>query len=221
MVRSPFRTPTLAVFLLSLIAVGCGGADEGAAPVDADPPTPSPGLDGAALGSQGLSPEQEAFWGHLEDLCGGAFVGTPVEAPDDSDWWEAELVMHVRECEEEEIRIPLHVNDDRSRTWVVTRTADGLRLKHDHRLRDGTPDASNTEYGGDTRTPGSEVRQEFPADAYSIGVVPARESQFWFLEVRPDDVFVYGLLREATGLAYRVEFDLTAPVEPPPAPWGF
>ena len=31
--------------------------------------------------------------------------------------------MHVRDCSERELRIPFHVGDDRSRTWVVTRTA--------------------------------------------------------------------------------------------------
>ena len=46
--------------------------------------------------------------------------------------------MHVRECSEDAIRIPFHVGEDRSRTWVVTRTANGLRLKHDHRHEDGS-----------------------------------------------------------------------------------
>lgn len=221
---APFRGSLLTPFVLLLVAAaGCGGPDDPPPPASDEPPTASPAVEDPVevAPAPGLTPEQEVFWDRLGDLCGGAFMGTPVEAPDDSNWWEAELVMHVRDCGPEEIRIPLHVDDDRSRTWVITRTAEGLRLKHDHRLRDGTPDASNTDYGGDTLSPGSEWRQEFPADAYSIGVVPARESQFWFLEIRPGDVFVYGLRREATGLAYRVEFDLTTPVEPPPAPWGF
>jgi hypothetical protein len=51
--------------------------------------------------------------------------------------------------------------------------------------------------------------------------VPARPTQHWFLEVHPDEMFAYGLFREETGLRYRIEFDLTDPVEAPPAPWGF
>jgi len=167
------------------------------------------------------SPEQEIFWHRLEDLCGQAFEGHVMEAPPEDGWWEAErFIMHVQLCGPEEIRIPLHVDDDRSRTWVVTRTGEGLRLKHDHRLEDGTPDASNTDYGGDTALPGSAWRQEFPADEFSVDAVPARASQLWYLEIRPEESFVYGLRREATGLRYRLEFDLTRPVETPPPPWG-
>lgn len=190
------------------------------------PEAPSPG-EGRAMASIGASPasgpaaDQEAFWENLRDLCGQAFEGTLLLAPPDDDWWGADrVVMHVRECGEEEIRIPLHIDENRSRTWVVTRTATGLRLKHDHRLADGTPDASNTDYGGDTVLPGSQWRQEFPADAYSVGVVPARASQLWYLELRPGRDFSYGLRREAAGLRYHLEFDLTQPVEPPPPPWG-
>jgi ABC-type amino acid transport substrate-binding protein len=197
--------PVAAVLLLTACASGAaGGADVR-----------------TGMGRVALPQEQEAFWTRLQALCGQAFEGRLVQAPPEDGWWRAErLVMHVRECGEREIRIPLHVDADRSRTWVVTRTAAGLRLKHDHRLESGAPDASNTLYGGDTAGPGAAWRQEFPADAYSVGVVPARASQFWYLEAQPGDAFVYGLEREATGLRYRLEFDLTRPVEPPPAPWG-
>jgi hypothetical protein len=89
-----------------------------------------------------------------------------------------------------------------------------------NRLEDGTPGASNTDYGGDTALPGSVWRQEFLADEFSVEAVPARASQLWYLEIRPQESFVYGLRREETGLRYRVEFDLTRPVEAPPPPWG-
>lgn len=210
-----FRTSSSPLLLSALVALG-GLVLTGCQP---DAPPPPDGVPEET--AVGLSPEQEIFWSELEELCGEAFRATPIEAPADSNWWEAELIMHVRECGEDEIRIPLHVDDDRSRTWVVTRTETGLRLKHDHRLEDGAPDASNTDYGGDTTTPGTQWRQEFPADAYSIDAQPGRASQLWFLEIRPGEVFAYGLRRDATGLRYRVEFDLTEPVEPPPAPWGF
>jgi hypothetical protein len=167
-----------------------------------------------------LPAEQERFWEGLQTLCGQAFPGRVIEAPaTDTTFAGRALVMHVRECGEREIRIPFHVGEDRSRTWVVGRTPGGLRLKHDHRHPDGTPDA-NTDYGGDTAAPGTAVRQEFPADAFSIERVPARATQAWFLEVHPGRTFAYGLHREATGLRYRIEFDLASPVPPPPAPWG-
>src|SRR3546814_19796560 len=77
--------------------------------------------------------------------------------------------MHVRGCDApaRELRVPFHVGDDHSRTWVITRTADGLRLKHDHRHADGREDVL-TMYGRDTDAPGSTVPQEFPVAAESI-----------------------------------------------------
>jgi len=167
-----------------------------------------------------LAAPQQAFWSQLHRLCGQAFAGRVAEAPETDETFSGRpLVIHVHECDEETVRIPLHVGEDRSRTWVVSRTPDGLRLKHDHRHADGTPD-DNTDYGGDTVAPGTAQRQEFPADAFSVARVPARASQFWFLEIVPGETFAYGLLREATGLRYRMEFDLARPVAPPPAPWG-
>jgi hypothetical protein len=135
------------------------------------------------------------------------------------------LVMHVRECRSGEVRIPFHVGDDRSRTWIVTRTAAGLRLKHDHRHADGAPDEL-TMYGGDTVTPGTAGRQQFPADAESIALFTrtgrtVSNSNVWAMEVQPR-LFAYELRRPPIpgGRFFRVEFDLTNPVAPPPPPWG-
>lgn len=38
--------------------------------------------------------------------------------------------MHVRGCDAptRELRVPFHVGNDHARTWVLTRTATGLRL---------------------------------------------------------------------------------------------
>lgn len=204
------------VLILSLVTACGDGAPARRGPsAGGDASAAPPGL------AEGLSPQQEVFWERLQALCGRAFQGMVVLAPSDDDWWAAErVVMHVRECHDEEIRIPLHIDENRSRTWVVTRTGSGLRLKHDHRLADGSPDTANTQYGGDTVLPGSIWRQEFPADPYSVHAVPARESQLWYLEIRPGHDFAYGLRREATGLRYHLEFDLTQPVEAPPPPWG-
>jgi hypothetical protein len=135
------------------------------------------------------------------------------------------LVMHVRECRPGEVRIPFHVGDDRSRTWIVTRTAAGLRLKHDHRHADGSPDEL-TMYGGDTATPGTAARQEFPVDAESIALFTRTDrtvstTNVWAMEVTPE-IFAYELRRPPFpgGRFFRVEFDLGRPVPPPPAPWG-
>jgi hypothetical protein len=162
---------------------------------------------------------QDAFWSQLRSLCGQAYRGTLVEgsAPSDEAFRKLELVMHVRECGEAAIRIPFHAGADRSRTWVLTRTPQGLRLKHDHRHEDGTEDAV-TQYGGDTREAGTAARQEFHADAHTASLIPAAATNVWSVEVDPGARFAYALRRE--GRRFRVEFDLADPVAPPPPPWG-
>jgi hypothetical protein len=168
----------------------------------------------------------DAFMARLARYCGQAFAGRVVAnepaQPDDPFAGQA-LVMHVRECSDGELKIPFHVGADRSRTWVLTRTADGLRLKHDHRHEDGSEDAV-TQYGGDTVNPGMPWRQEFPVDEYSVQMferegLSASVQNTWALEVTPDARFVYELARPS-GRLFRVEFDLAEPVPAPPPPWG-
>ena len=170
-----------------------------------------------------------AFFTGLLALCGQAFEGRmTTNDPADAAMGAQRLVMHVRECKDDEIRIPFHVGADRSRTWVVTRTAAGLRLKHDHRHDDGSSDVL-TMYGGDTATPGSATRQDFPVDAESIALFiregrAVSTTNTWTIEHRKGRLFAYGLARPAAGnnpaRRFRVEFDLTKPVPAPPAPWG-
>lgn len=174
---------------------------------------------------------QDTFFQNLTGLCGKAYQGRVVAdtpPPSGNDPFVGKtLVMHVRECNESQIRIPFHVGEDRSRTWVVTRTdgaaGRGLRLKHDHRHADGSDDEV-TMYGGDTATAGSATRQEFPVDVESITMftregMTVSNSNTWAMEVEPARVFVYELSRPG-GRLFRVEFDLTRLVPAPPAPWG-
>jgi hypothetical protein len=167
----------------------------------------------------------DAFMSAVADLCGLAYAGritaNEPAAPDDPFAGEA-LVMHVRECGPAEVRIPFHVGEDRSRTWVLTRTDSGLRLKHDHRHDDGSADVL-TMYGGDTAHRGSATRQEFPADAESRDLferegLQASIANTWAMEIQPGVEFVYELARP--GRLFRVEFDLSRPIPAPPAPWG-
>jgi hypothetical protein len=169
-----------------------------------------------------LPPEQEAFWRALQSLCGRAYEGQILYSagnPADTAFANQRQVMHVRECSASEIRIPFHVGADRSRTWVVTRTMTGLRLKHDHRHEDGQPD-SITMYGGDTRDPGSRTRQVFPADAHTISLNPIYATNVWTVDVRPGEAFVYQLERVGTERRFAVRFDLAREVAAPPPPWG-
>ena len=96
----------------------------------------------------------------LSALCGKAFEGRIASPPvaADAGFAGKRLVMHVRECSAGTIRIPFHVGEDRSRTWVVTRLPGGYRLKHDHRHANGSEDKL-TQYGGDTVAQGTAARQ--------------------------------------------------------------
>lgn len=166
---------------------------------------------------------QDAFFANLRALCGQAFEGRVVtNDAADRDMASQRLVMHVRECSEGEMRIPFHVGADRSRNWVISRTGTGLRLKHDHRHEDGSEDV-RTQYGGDSAGYGTPSRQDFPADAFSQALfrrenIPQSVTNVWSVEVHPGRTFAYQLQRP--GRHFRVEFDLTRPVAPPPPPWG-
>ena len=171
----------------------------------------------------------DAFLAAIAAHCGKAFAGTviadePANAGSDA-FKDKPLVMHVRGCEEpaKEVRIPFHVGDDHSRTWVISRTENGLRLKHDHRHADGSPDAV-TMYGGDSHPPGTAQRQEFPVDAYSVAMfrradMLASVQNTWAMEIEPDERFIYELTRPG-GRRFQVSFDLSKPVALPPPPWG-
>ncbi|GAM98376.1 hypothetical protein U91I_02009 [alpha proteobacterium U9-1i] len=163
------------------------------------------------------------FFAQLSLLCGQSFRGRVVtHDAADAGIASEHLVMHVRECSATEIRVPFHVGENRSRTWVITRTGSGLRLKHDHRHEDGSEDTL-TQYGGDSAGAGTQTRQDFPADAFSQRLfhannIPASAENVWSVEIQPGHLFAYQLERPSR--YFRVEFDLSAPVETPPPPWG-
>lgn len=168
---------------------------------------------------------QAAFFDAVARLCGQAFAGTVVENEplDLADPFSGQAItMHVRDCGSDEIRIPVQVGADRSRTWVLRRVPGGLGLWHDHRHADGTPDAL-TMYGGTTTSRGSASRQAFPADAGSramferIGLEAAR-ANVWVLEFASGSRFEYTL--ERPGRRFRLAFDLARPVDPPPRASG-
>lgn len=157
---------------------------------------------------------QDQFFARLQALCGQSFEGrlaSPATAADAA--FARPMVVEVRDCTATQVRMPLAVGEDRSRTWVVTRTAEGLTLKHDHRHADGTEDALS-QYGGSTTDPGRPDRQEFPADAYSRDLfqrqnAAASVTNVWALEVQPGSRLAYELNRP--GRHFRVEFDITRP----------
>jgi len=187
-------------------------------------------LAGAACGADTPAPvpvqsQAAQFLSAVSAMCGNAYGGRIVAnepaTPNDPFVGQA-LVMHVRTCEPERVLVPFHVGEDRSRTWVLTLHGDRIRLKHDHRHQDGTEDEL-TQYGGDSTTPGTATRQEFPVDQFSIDLFTrtnrtVSNTNTWAMEVHPGRMFAYELSRP--GRTFRVEFDLTKTVPVPQAPWG-
>ncbi|MEM8635150.1 MAG: hypothetical protein AAGF33_09260 [Pseudomonadota bacterium] len=181
----------------------------------------------ATAACAGFAPDPGGgFFATLSEVCekGEAYSGRVVSTDEaDAAFADETLIAHFRSCAADEIRIPFHVGENRSRTWVITPIETGLRLKHDHRHEDGSEDTI-TQYGGDTVGEGSETRQEFPADPYSKDLfvqegLGISVSNVWAIEIDPDrDLFAYELSRPSR--YFRVEFDLANPVAPPPSPWG-
>ncbi|ABV38811.1 conserved hypothetical protein [Shewanella sediminis HAW-EB3] len=166
--------------------------------------------------------EQDAFFDSIAAHCGKAFEGSVTAGNSaDSAFRGKSLIMHVRECSDSELKVPFHVGNDHSRTWVITKTKYGLHLAHDHRHQDGTEDKV-TMYGGMTSDMGSETEQSFPVDAYSINNfrengLDVSITNVWHMYIKPTE-FTYRLTREERD--FRVDFDLTKPVALPPTPWG-
>lgn len=185
-----------------------------------------------------LPQSQERFWQALSSHCGNAYEGGLASSDErDADWAGKQMIAHWADCSDTRVAVAFHVADaqapggwNRSRTWVVTRTSDGLRLKHDHRHEDGSVDAV-TQYGGDTLSAGTARVQDFPVDAFSIALferegLDASLTNVWRVEVDPANDsgarFAYQLTRrnDPTRL-FRVEFDASDPVAAPPAAWGW
>lgn len=166
--------------------------------------------------------DASGWWQRLQALCGNAYEGRLVRAPDGDDTFrDKRVVMHVRDCSDERVRVPLVIDDDRSRTWVFTRTAAGIELRHDHRHDDGMPEAV-TMYGGATSNAGSADTQMFPADDRTRAAIPGSgQRSVWLVEIHPGERFTYAANRVGTERGFQVDFDLARPVDAPDAPWGW
>ena len=164
------------------------------------------------------SPAEE-FWHNLQDHCGKSYEGTIRQGMGNDDFDGKTLIMHVRSCEENEIRIPFFVGENRSRTWIL-RLQDGkIQLKHDHRKPDGSEDKI-TQYGGTASNTGLANIQVFPADDETAELIPAAATNVWWVTLN-EDIFSYNLKRIGSKSNFTVEFDLTKSLETPEAPWGW
>lgn len=209
------RLRSFIAFVFPALAVAaCSGNDAEPAPSTVSD-TP------AALAS--ASQPRDSFWVNLQQHCGNAYPGRLTLEPPDDDMLTGteEIIVHFRACGGDTTALPFHVEQeataswDRSRTWLFTRDATGLELRHDHRQQDGTPDES-TMYGGRTQSAGTATRQEF---IVAERTAPDGSLLGWRVELVPNERYTYGTIRGGEW-TWRVDFDLAQSVPAPPAPWG-
>ena len=177
--------------VLAMGAVGCASVPEPASPTD-------------------------AFFQRLSTRCGKSFSGKLLAGNEsDASFAGADLLAHARECTASEVRISFDVGEDRSRTWIITRTGGGLRQKHRHMLKDGS-EGPVSQYGGNTANEGTASRQEFPVDEFSKAMFTKEgravsNNNVWAFEIEPGQALVYELKR--LGRLFRVSFDLVTPLK--------
>jgi hypothetical protein len=195
---------------MALLAVGCGGE----ATPDPEPAPPPVSAEAP----------QAAFLANLAAPCGQAFPGRLQLTPEGDAMLTGteELLVHFRDCEPGEVRIPFHVEVeatgewDRSRTWYVMAVDGGLELRHDHREPDGS-ESTRTWYGGFTLDQGTSSRQDFrsPERTAAAGVPVG-----WRIEIEPGVHYRYGTTLDGD-YDWMIEFDLSRPVDGPiPPVWG-
>lgn len=181
----------------------------------------------AAASANNQSQAQAAFMQAFRPYCGKAFAARIVQDSAPSPDWDHPLVVHIRDCEDSVIRMPLHVGEDRSRTWLLTLHSEYIDFQHIHLHEDGSTDAVSP-YGGRTLDAGSANQQNFPADEASKALFIANDldvsvSNTWTISFSGDfpngQTMRYQLSRP--GRFFEVQVDLSEPIPPPPPAWGY
>lgn len=164
-------------------------------------------------------PPAEAFFENMKALCNETAEGRVISNQAvDADWIAQTLIVGPVSCEADVIRMPLAVGEDESRTWVLSRSADGLEFRHEHVEPDGTP-SDVTEYGGYAAWgAGTELTQAFPADEntkanFTANGIARSNTNIWTFTLDPDaGTLTYALARPATdsdpARDFRAVFDL-------------
>ncbi|MFA5506502.1 MAG: hypothetical protein WC314_16715 [Vulcanimicrobiota bacterium] len=152
---------------------------------------------------------RDDFFENLKALCGQSVEGETdliVGTANDS-MAGARLLLRFATCSENEIRVPLQVDADHSRTWIIQRGENGLLLKHDHRHADGTPDEV-TNYGGWAESNGTAHRQFFAADEETRKLFPHADNAGWTIMLEPDQQRLVYFVENKGEVRYRAVFDL-------------
>ncbi|MGL4585284.1 MAG: hypothetical protein ACRCVU_20195 [Flavobacterium sp.] len=157
------------------------------------------------------------FLAALSAHCGKAYKGEIVSPNVPADFKDKELIMRVISCKEEEVKISFFVGEDLSRTWVFSLEDNKVKLKHDHRHKDGTPD-DITMYGGTATNTGFADMQFFPADQQTVDMMQTIAGNVWWVTIK-DNKYTYNLKRVDSNSFFSASFDLANEVKTDKMPW--
>lgn len=159
-----------------------------------------------------LSEKERAFMNNVASLCGKSFYGREVYVqPGRESWANKILFMTVSLCEDSLIHIPFHIDNDKSRTWMLMADNGKLRFRHDHRHEDGTPE-DQTLYGGYSDGSGDAFKQYFPADDYTRKLLTDTLDRQWNIILSEDLSKMSYQLQYRGEIVFMADFDLTAPI---------
>ena len=151
------------------------------------------------------------FFDAIRSLEGKTYYGKAIYMPDTTkanDFWGKKLSFKVNGSNKSKLELPFNVGENQTRTWVLIKTKGGIRLKHDHRHTDGSPD-SITNYGGDSdQKISNRLIQYFPADEFTSKLIPAANTNRWIMEFSDDKKKFYYILERNKELRFKAEFNL-------------
>lgn len=195
-----FRTVLTIAFFTFIAANISGNNNSNLTLIDSDP-------------AENISGSKKAFFENLSQLCGKSFEGKQIYmSPEgENDWENKTLIINVAVCEDNYIHIPFYVDEDKSRTWMLTIDAYGLSLRHDHKDELGNPAEQNL-YGGYAHQHGTEFRQDFLNDKYTQNMVDDGIFRTWVIEFSQDMKKLSYKLKFGDGLHFQADFDLENPL---------
>lgn len=154
----------------------------------------------------------QAFVANLAKYCGQSFAGRQVFlAEGRQSWADRRMTIHFSLCQEGQINVQFHMDEDHSRTWMFLQEDGRLRFRHDHQHPDGTPE-DVTLYGGYADALGTTFTQNFPADEFTCEMIPTSCNATWTVSVSKDlTTFTYQL-KNFGELLFQADFSLANPL---------
>ena len=163
---------------------------------------------------------QDKFFDSINAHCGNAFSGSVEDSSNSTAYNGRKFVLHIRDCSDTQIKMPLHIDDNSSRILVLTKSDGSIKLQHDHRHADGSSDAL-TLYGGYSSADTTDNVTNFPESAESIAITKAYAPtrtypSVWSIILSSEDI-TYQVVRP--GRTIKTKFKFTDTVAHPPKAW--